>query len=136
MRKTRKSPRKSARKTKRSYRWGGETIKISELSDANDWQKDAFDEYRDYIFNMFDNRPSDPNPDYKYSKNGHVAYFTTIINGRDISIVYHPPKSETDETIDRSRTINMWVEDDQKLIKARKYWLDNIKANPRQPGNR
>ena len=85
---------------------------------------------------MFDNQPSNPNPDYKYSKNGHVAYFTTIISGRDISIVYHPAKSESDDTIDRSRTINIWAEGDQKFNKAGKYWADNIKANPRQPGNR
>jgi len=126
VRKTRKSVKKSA-KTKRSYRWGGETIKISELSDANDWQKDAFDEYRNYLFHIVDEQSiydeTDPDTNYKYSKSGHVAYFTIIGN----DIIYHPSKSKTDDTIDKSRTIKMWSDGDERHSKATEYWGANIK---------
>ena len=140
-RKTRKSPRKSVkkspRKTKRSYRWGGETIKISESLSANDWRKDAFDEYRDYLFNILNDDKVmydeyEPDTGYKYSKNGHVAYFTTDIDNNHL-ITFHPAKSATDDTIDRSRTIKIWADGDEGHNKAGKYWEENIKGNHSQP---
>ena len=131
-RKTRKSPRKSVkkspRKTKRSYRWGGERLKISESLSANDWRQDAFDEYRAYVFPILTggNEFTEIEPDYKYSKNGHVAYFNTD----DHDMMYHPAKSATDDTIDRSRTIKIWADGDEKHYKAGKYWQENIKSKP------